>query len=51
MKSAEPDRDEQVRAQPGLAVAQLALDADRAAERRGDDEPEDDRARVERREC
>ena len=30
------ERDEQVRADPGLAVAQLALDADRRAEPRGD---------------
>ena len=36
------ERNEQVRAQPGLALAQLTLEADQPAEHRGEREPQSD---------
>ena len=45
------ERDEQVRAQPGLPVAQLALEADRAAEHGREREPEERRPSRERRDA
>ena len=43
------ETDDEMRPEPGLAFAQLALEADRAAERRGDDEPQQDVRPRERR--